>query len=274
MPRKYGHPAPRFIHPETVRSEQIRELAKNKDHLLCWYGLFHACDDQGRLEARVSTIQTHALGHLPDGSIKPRTIQEALVRMQQIRDEDDVPLVYLYDAAGTKVLQIAGWWKHQSGMRNAWPSRWPPMAGWVDDIRGHGKAALEDILASRSGDGGGTMEGQSFPIRPPSNLNHNQVSNDTSVQPRDLFQAFLDIRGIEWKDYPSPSIQLRHAKMMLKDGWTVEEVQTAAKAFEADDFWSTKGYDLASLNAHWGKMKSRLSPAARKPRPLKPIGED
>ena len=109
MAKKYGTPGPRMIYPESLRSEQIRELAKNPLHLLIWYTLFHGVDDQGRMEARVSTIQTLCLGHLPEDAIKPRVVQEAIGRMRSIADADGVPLVYVYPANGTQILQVAKW---------------------------------------------------------------------------------------------------------------------------------------------------------------------
>ena len=205
-----------MIYPESLRSEQIRELAKNPLHLLVWYTLFHGVDDQGRMEARVSTIQTLCLGHLPEDAIKPRVVQEAIARMRAIADADGVPLLYVYEANGTHILQIARWWAYQGGMRHSWPSRWAPMPGWVDEIRGHGRAALKGIIEDdrRNGDtgepsaGGLSGDGGETPGHTRGRaqaLNQNQklsVPNGTPDQPKpwDLFAAYLEERGLSVAD--------------------------------------------------------------------------
>jgi hypothetical protein len=267
--RKYGLPAPRSIYPETIRSEQIRELAKNKDHLLVWYGLFHGVDDQGRMEARISKIQSDCLGHLPEDAIPPDVIKDALQRMRRLKDKDGKPLIYIYSAQGTKVLQIAGWWEHQGYMKNAWPSRWEPMPGWLDEIRGHGKRAL---TGSPNGNNGGTDGGTdrgsylSVSVSPSS-------SSEDAPKPWDLFEAFLDERGLTVQDFPGHRIQLNHAKKMLGEGFTVDEVRQACRAFASDQFWSKRPWDLATIRAHWGKLKaqSTTKPRARPVRTLADI---
>ena len=278
MSKKYGQPAPRSIYPAITSSEQIRELAKNKDHLLVYYALYHGVDDQGRMEARVSTIQTICLGHLPEDAIKPRAVQEALARMTQLVDKDGVPLVYIYEANGTKVLQFARWWTYQGYMRNAWPSRWDPMPGWVDEFRGHGKVAFERMLKDSRGTDGGTdgdtgsgTDGDA--LYPHPHTSSSSKSASAGPKPWDLFAAYLEGRGIEAKDFPGPRIQLRHAKQMINEGFTVEEVQRATAAFCEDDFWSSKGFDLATIRAHWGKMKNKGKGAKRTPRPLRTVDD-
>lgn len=274
MPRKYGQPSARLIYPQIIQSQQIRELAKNKDHLLLFYCLFHGVDDQGRMEARVSSIQTHCLSHLPENAIKPRTVQEALVRMREITDENSIPLIYIYPADGTMVLQIAKWWVFQNGMRHAWPSRWSAMPGWVDDIRGHGKAALAKILADESGDIGdpnGDPVG-GHPSYRKQKQKHTDSYESGDNQPWALFAVYLDELGIQKEDFPGYRIQLAHAKKMLADGFTPDEVRAACKAFAADPYWSTTGFDLAVIRAHWGKLKSkgRAKPVSR---PIKTIDD-
>lgn len=271
--KRYGKPTARLIYPELQQSEQIRELAKDPIHLLLWYALFHGVDDQGRMEARVSTIQANCLGHLPEDAIKPRVVQEALTRMRQIQDEDGIPLVYIYDANGTKVLQLAKWWEYQGGMRNAWPSRWDPMPGWSDEVRGHGKKALEEIIESRSGDfgvpNGGTAGGRqdTDSTAYKQKQKHNEPNGSSGPRPWDLFAAMLEERGISHEDYPGPRIQLNHAKRMLADNFTVEEVREATRAFMQDPFWSTKGFDLSAIHVHWGKMKAqRKAPPPKRSR--------
>lgn len=274
MSKKYGQPAPRSIYPELTRSEQIRELAKNKDHLLIYYSLYHGVDDQGRMECRVATIQTLCLGHLPEDAIKPRVIQEALLRMSQLVDKDGIPLIYIYEANGTKVLQFARWWAYQGYMRNAWPSRWDPMPGWVDEFRGHGKKAFQRIIAESRDTNGGTdggTQGDNL-YTSSSSSSSSKVPNGTSAKPWDLFQAYLDVLGVDHKDFPSPRIQLRHAQLMLQDGWTPEKVKEAAEAFCADAFWSAKGFDLSSINAHYAKMKNR-GKAKRPARPMRTVDD-
>lgn len=268
--KTYGRPSPRLIYPDVVHSEQIRELAKNPLHLLVWYSLFHGLDDQGRMECRVSTILTSCLGHLEEGAIRPKVVQEALHRMSQIKDEDGIPLIYIYEANSTKIIQMAKWWDWQNGMRNSWPSRWEAMPGWVDDIRGHGRRAMEELIASRSGDDGGTIGGRS------SLTTSNQkvdASKEASVKPWDLFQAYLDVRGISHTEFPSPRIQLRHAKLMIRDRWTPEMVKEATAAFEADPYWSVNGFDLATLTAHWGKMKNKGKGAKKQSRPIRTLDQ-
>lgn len=252
-----------------TRSEQIRELAQNKDHLLLFYCLMHGVDDQGRMEARVSTIQTVCLGHLPENAIKPRTIQEALLRMSTLRDKDDVPLIYIYEANGTKVLQFAKWWAHQGYMRNAWPSRWDPMPGWVDEFRGHGKVAFDRALReSRGNDGGTETSADGSPLYTSSSSSSSSKSPN-GVTPWDLFAAYLEVRGIEAKDFPGPRIQLSHAKRMLGDGFSVEDVRAATEALSQDAFWINKGFDLATIAAHWGRLKNRGKAKAKPKAPAK-----
>ena len=270
MPRKYGTPGPRLIYPQMVQSAQIRELAKNPLHLLIWYSLFHGVDDQGRMEARVSVIQTSCLGHLPEDSIKPRVVQEALHRMQEITDDDGVPLIYLYPSDETVVLQMTGWWDYQGGMRHAWPSRWPAKPGWTDEFRGHGKRAFNELVREKqeaiSGPDGDPVGGQQGPGGPAGTITRTIVSNETTgPRPWDLFQAYLDEMGITHDDFPGKRRQLAHAKTMLAEGFTVEDVREATKALRDDPFWSTKGIDMATILGQWGKIKAnRLAKPKRK----------
>jgi len=242
-----------------------------------FWSLFHGVCDQGRIEARISTIQASCLSHLPDDIFTPDMVKAALLRMKKIVDEDGVPLIYIYPANGTKVLQIAGWWTFQGGMRNAWPSRWDAMPGWVDDIRGHGIAAMKEILANKTPPDGGAV-GSRNDTQPSDfllvNRNHNQKQllpslEGSMVKPWDLFSTFLESRDISYKNYPGPRIQLAHAKKMIADGFTVEDVRAACVALSQDPYWATKGFDLATIHAHYGKLKARDA-AKPKAKPVKP----
>ena len=57
---------------------------------------------------------------------------------------------------------------------------------------------------------------------------------------------------------------------MLTDGFTIDEVRAATRAFMEDEYHSRVGFDLASIRANWGKMKlaQPAKPKARAPRPL------
>jgi len=276
MPRKYGRPSARLIYPEAVDSEQIRALAKNPIHLLIFWSLFHYLDDQGRGECRISTIQSKCLGHLPEDAVDVDTVKAALNRMRRLTDEDGIPLIYIYPANGTRVIQMARWWSHQGGMRNAWPSRWDPMPGWVDDIRGHGKKAMDEIISDNLSDGGvpnGDPTGGNSSLPSKSVSRSRKSSNEDQVKPWDLFAAYLEVLGLSHKDFPGYRLQLKHAKNMIADGFTASEVKTAAEAFAADPYWSKNGFDLSRIHVHWGKMKNQ-GKAKRKPSPNLPIDED
>lgn len=245
-------------------------------HLLIFWSLMHGLDDQGRMEARISTIQSICLGHIPEDVVDADTVKSALLRMKRLVDDDGVPLIYIYPANGTKVLQMAKWWHYQGGMRNAWPSRWDPMPGWVDDVRGHGKKALEEIIAANSSDDGdpnSTDSGGRPSLSNRSISRSRDSSNEESGEkPWDLFAAYLEVLGITHTDFPGYRIQLKHAKDMIKDGFTAAEVKTAAEAFAADPYWSKNGFDLARIHANWGKMKSSVK-TSRKSRPLRTVDD-
>jgi len=251
-------------------------------HLLIFWSLFHGVDDQGRMEARISTIQSTCLGHLPEDAVDADTVKAALLRMKRLEDRDGFPLIYIYSANGTKVLQIAKWWDFQNGMRNAWPSRWDPMPGWVDDVRGHGKRALTELLKHSGGETVGSPTGS------PSSLSigisiENRVPNGTrrhtsddkdkeGEKPWALFQAYLDVLGITYKQFPGYRVQLKHAKEMLADGFTADEVRQAAEVFKADPYWVKNGFDLSVIRSQWGKLKSTQI-AKPKPRPLRTLDD-
>lgn len=277
-----------MVWPQTIDSPQIRELAKNPLHLLVWYALFHLCDDQGRAEARVSTIQAMGLRHLPEKVMTPRVIQQALGRMRTIKDDNGVPLIYTYEADGTLLLQIARWWDWQYSMTNAYPSRWPPMPGWEDRFLGHGKRAFDEILADPTtpdgalgNDSGGTV------VEPESNQRRTRVAprarddtytdtKGTNVPSHDV-QAVLTIlceeQGIDWKEYPGLPIQARHAKLLIKEGATPEKIRAAMQTIKGDPYWSNRGWNLATIRANWGSLMTKGRPAKRTSRPIRTLND-
>lgn len=275
-----------MIWPQTVDSTQIRDLATNPLHLLVWYALFHLCDDQGRAEARVSTIQALGLRHLPEKVMTPRVIQQAIARMRSIKDDNGVPLIYVYEADGTSLLQIARWWDWQYSMTNAYPSRWPPMPGWEDRFMGHGKRAFDEILAdpdtpdaSLSVDSGGTMvepkqTNQKTGVPPRARSDTYTDTKGTNVPSHDV-QAVLTIlceeQGIDWKEYPGLPIQARHAKLLLKEGATPEKIREAMQILKADAYWMNRGWNLATIRANWGSLMTKGAKAKPKSRPLRTV---
>lgn len=288
MAKRFSGQRARLIYPETVQSEQIRELARDPLHLLVWYCLFHGLDDQGRLEARVSTILGGCMAHIPDGVIKPKTVQEALHRMRTITDENGIPLIYVYDGKGTKVLQVANWWRFQSGMEHAWPSAWPKppsseVPDWVDQIRGYGRRKLEQMVES------GELDFDSLPEDMRANSAHStgkqtgskeeggrkkkSPSSDATEKPWDVAAAFVEERGGQISgDMPGLKIMLNQAKLLLGDGFTVKEVREATKAFAADEFYGRTGFDLALIRAKWQGMKLAKG-AKRASRPIRTVDD-
>lgn len=288
--KRFSGQRARLIYPETVQSEQIRELAKEPLHVLVWYSLFHGVDDQGRMEARVSTILGGCMAHFPDGVIKPKVIQEALHRMRSIKDENGVPLIYVYEAKGTMVLQIANWWRFQNGMEHAWPSAWPkPPAelapDWMDQIRGYGKRKLEQMVES------GEMDPDALAHDVRANYAQNAVDlrvskeevrkkkRDASSEahaetPWDVVKAFVEERGGTMRnDMPGLKVMLNHAKLLLKDNFTVAEVREATQAFAAHEFYGKTGFDLALIRSKWASMKLATQASKPRSRPMRTLDQ-
>lgn len=288
MTTTYSRPRARLIYPETLDSAQIRELAKNPLHLLIWYALYHYLDDQGRAECRVSTIQAQCLRHLPEGVVKDRVVADALDRMRTIKDDDGIPLIYTYPSdpaypeKGTLVLQMAKWWEYQQGMKNAWPSRWPKppaevVPTWTDQFLGYGKKVYQKAV--QSGEIVAEDWGQNGPNDSPSvgeNIPDkfkykNKDSKESSTKPFDLLAAYLEERGLPVGQFPGMSIQLAHAKKMLAEGMTPDDVREATRLLAQDEFWARKGFDLATIRSQWVRLKSAAvgrQPKRRAPRKL------
>ena len=289
--KRYGGPGPRMIWPQTIDSPQIRELATNPLHLIVWLSLYHGVCDQGRMEARVSTIQTLCLRHLPEKVMTPRVIQQAIARMRNIKDDNGVPLIYVYEIDGVSLLQIAKWWDWQYSMTNAYPSRWPPMPGWEDRFMGHGKRAFDEILADPATpdvappvDSGGTLvepksTKRATSVPPRARSDTNTDTKGTNVPSHDV-QAVLTIlceeQGIDWKEYPGLPIQARHAKLLLKEGATPDKIREAMRTIKTDPYWANRGWNLATIRANWGTLMTKgksAEPRKATSRPLRTIDD-
>jgi len=289
--KRYGGPGPRLIWPATVTSPQIRQLAKDPLHLLVWYALFHGLDDQGRMEARVSVIQTLCLRHVSEEVLTPEVIRKALGRMRSLLDENGIPLVYTYKYKDILLLQVAKWWDWQYAMTNAYPSRWPPMIGWEDRFLGHGKAAFDELLADPEtpsgalwGDDGATTGERKPTRRSPSrarvdtNTNTNTNTDTTKGHLVDAppIKAVLDLlcteQGVDWRTYPGLPIQARHAKLLLAEGATIDSLREAMQTIKANPYWANRGWNLATLRANWGELLTQgRAPSKRKSSGAKPI---
>ena len=280
-----------MIWPQTIDSPQVRELAKNPLHLIVWLSLFHGVCDQGRMEAKVSTIQTLCLRHLDEKVMKPRVIQEAIARMRVIKDENQIPLVYVYEADGVKLLQIAKWWDWQYSMTNAYPSRWPPMPGWEDRFLGHGKRAFNELLADpNTPDGTLSVNSGGTLVEPAGNQRGTRVAprarsdtyTDTKREPngslphpvKEVLALLCEEQGIDSKEYPGLPIQARHAKLLLSEGATLEAIREAMRKLKSDQYWASRGWNLATVRANWGSLMTKGRQVTKaKPRPIRTIDQ-
>ncbi len=142
MPKQYGGPGPRLIHPSMAWSLSLSRCDPMAQ--LLWDRMILAADDQGRMIADPEVVRAQCVP-----LVKVATSAKVAVWLNQLEaqvDDDGNGMILRYDAAGHPLLQIWNWWDSQNGMRRAYPSRWPAPDGWQDRVFG---------LPSSSGNGAG-----------------------------------------------------------------------------------------------------------------------
>lgn len=113
-----------IVHPSIFASERIASLGLKGALLYTW--LLVAADHQGRLAGDARKIKALVVPLIDEIDVKD--IDEALGAMGAGR------LVILYNdpETGRRLIQVAGWWEYNAGMRYVKASKWPPPEGWED----------------------------------------------------------------------------------------------------------------------------------------------
>lgn len=144
MTKPFGTPGPRAIHPELCDSPSLGRCGMLANAL--FPRLIAQADDQGRLAGSATSVMLQCLPRLLEmGGITPDTVDHALAELM------DVGMLTRYVADGESYIQLARWWRWQSGQRRAYPSRWPAPKGWVDLVYGIGDGTPETYTAASSG---------------------------------------------------------------------------------------------------------------------------
>ena len=104
-------PRQRMIKPEMWASEQINQL--DLFQFKVFIGLISAADDEGRLKANPALIASYAFPISEDLEL-PVKIREAIIQMENIRDETDgSPLIGLYQIGKVPYIYHPKWHIHQ-----------------------------------------------------------------------------------------------------------------------------------------------------------------
>lgn len=128
MPKQYGTPGPRTIHPSAATSLSL--AACTPEAQLLFDRLIAAADDQGRLQGDVDLVKAACMPKIRKAT--PKAMESWLTEL------DENGLITRYTAGRQPLIQIIGWWTFQQ-MRHIYPSRWPAPEGWGQDrTAGHG----------------------------------------------------------------------------------------------------------------------------------------
>ena len=125
MTKLYGTPGPRAIYPETAKSPSLAACSLAAQ--LLFDRIVAACDDQGRMQAIPALVKAEAMPLIAEATME--TIAAWLDELERTGH------IRRYETDGYQLLQVVTWWKHQGGMRWAYPSRWAAQDGWDDVIR-------------------------------------------------------------------------------------------------------------------------------------------
>lgn len=123
MAKQYGTPGPRALYPDVCTSPSV--AACDPLAQLLFDRLLVLADDQGRVQTEPNWVKANAFPHLFDAT--PRRIRSWIDQLSQHE------LLITYTSNRVELGQFVTWWKRQSGMRRAYPSRWPAPPGWDQD---------------------------------------------------------------------------------------------------------------------------------------------
>lgn len=123
MTKEYSTPGPRALHPTFASSRSLARCSTLAR--LMFACLFAQADDQGRLNADAADLHTSC------------RIRESVDDVEAALEElVDAGMIARYETSGEPLIQAMNWWHWQSGMRRAYPSRYPALPGWVDPVYG------------------------------------------------------------------------------------------------------------------------------------------
>lgn len=143
MTKQYGTPGPRAIYPEMCDSPSLGRCGLLANVL--FPRLIAQADDQGRLPGGAREVLVQCVPHLSYVAV-----DEVDAALGELEAEGHLQR---YAAEGRTLLQLVTWWRWQSSMRRAYPSRWPSPKGWQDLVYGVGTAGpqrLEEAIESSS----------------------------------------------------------------------------------------------------------------------------
>ncbi len=129
MTKQYGTPGPRAIYPEMCSSPSLGRCGLLANAL--FPRLVAMADDQGRLAGGANVVLLQCLPRMAE-QLRAKDVDEALTELTT------AGMLVRYAVRGEPLLQVAGWWRWQSSMRRAYPSRWPAPRGWTDLVYGLG----------------------------------------------------------------------------------------------------------------------------------------
>lgn len=125
MPKQFGTPGPRQLHPRICSSAPLAECSIEAQ--LLFDRLIVQADDQGRLQGEARVIAALCMPLIAKAT--ERAIERWLVELA------DHKLISRYEDGARRLIQLIGWWDNQGSPRRAYPSRYPPPDGWNDRVR-------------------------------------------------------------------------------------------------------------------------------------------
>jgi len=175
----------RMIHTRIWRSETLCSYGLRER--LLWIGLVTNADDQGRGRAHPGLVRADIF---PLEDVPLADIEQAL---RQFSADD---MLILYQDGTKQLYQVANWWDYQGAMNWAWPSDYPPPAGWADRIKyRQGNDVIKDKWDENGGasdDVPGEAEPTTAPPRPhdeptassaPNGNGNNNINGNRTVTP-------------------------------------------------------------------------------------------
>lgn len=124
MPKEYGTPGPRALHPDVATSKSLGRCGILSQ--LLFDRLISQADDQGRLEDGAEYVKAICLPLVAKAT--PRVVEDSLDELAR------EGMLLRYRAGGRDLIQLTSWWAYQGSMRWSYPSRWPAPDGWEDRI--------------------------------------------------------------------------------------------------------------------------------------------
>lgn len=200
MPKEYGTPGPRALHPDVATSKSLGRCGILAQ--LLFDRLISQADDQGRLEDGAEYVKAICLPLVSKATAK--AVEDALDELAR------EGMLQRYKADGRDLIQLTSWWAYQGAMRWSYPSRWPAPDGWEDRIsrptpKGQGSTVPQDAENRGSPPNHSDLAGAGAPRASQPEVNRTRPDRSEPARASDVWDVTVLISELTGYT-PSPKV--------------------------------------------------------------------